>query len=255
MTKTKSQRKQSVHIILQEKGGIGKSFLSSILLQYLTDQGHPVVGIDTDPKNASLEAYKSLNVEKLHIMNGDGIDIEKFDDLLIKIDETNLDYVVDIGSSNFIGFNEYVTSEDTYNLIQEMGAKVYLHIIVVGGEAMTHTLNGLNNIVSGEVPKDSVIIWENEHFGKLHETKSVMDSDIIKSLADKIHGSVVLEQEKNSLVTNSMISMQKKHYTFADVPQSTKFNFVKKRRLENHKNHLWAKFASVLPDTVNPEAS
>ncbi len=153
MTEKNLNTKQSVHIILQEKGGIGKTYGSSLLLQYLISQGVSVVGIDTDPSNATLAGYKSLPVTQLNIMDGNSIDISCFDNLMVMIDESDNDYVIDIGSSNFIGFNDYVLSQDIYGMIESMGINVYLHIICVGGQANDQTLLGLQKIIAGGVPQ------------------------------------------------------------------------------------------------------
>jgi len=39
----------SVHLVLQGKGGVGKSFVSSILAQYFRTKSAPVYCLDTDP--------------------------------------------------------------------------------------------------------------------------------------------------------------------------------------------------------------
>lgn len=243
--KLEKPRKQTVHIILQEKGGIGKTFSANLLLQYLTDQGSPVVGIDTDPSNATLSAYKSLNIKQLNIMDGNAIDISCFDDLMIMINESDQDFVIDIGSSNFIGFNDYVLSQDIYGMIQSMGIDVRLHIIVVGGQANDQTLLGLQKIIAGGVPENSVVIWENEHFGKLHETIPIMETPFVQKIADKIHGGIVLEQQNPSLQGKDIQLMQKKNFTFSDVNQADMFNFVQKSRMTTYKAQLWAKFDSI----------
>ena len=41
----------SIHFILQGKGGVGKSYVASLLTQYLQDKKKPVVGFDLDPTN------------------------------------------------------------------------------------------------------------------------------------------------------------------------------------------------------------
>ena len=39
------------HLLMQGKGGVGKSFVASILYQYLKRRGLEVYGCDTDPVN------------------------------------------------------------------------------------------------------------------------------------------------------------------------------------------------------------
>ena len=41
----------AIHLSLQGKGVVGKSFIASILAQYFLNRGHQVQCIDTDPVN------------------------------------------------------------------------------------------------------------------------------------------------------------------------------------------------------------
>ena len=64
-----------IHFILQGKGGVGKSMISSLLAQYKLDQGESITCIDTDPVNASFNAYKALNVTHLELLEDEQINI------------------------------------------------------------------------------------------------------------------------------------------------------------------------------------
>ena len=63
----------TVHLVLQGKGGIGKSVVASWLTEFLTSRGQKVCAIDADPVNRSLGQYKALGAEKLDLMNQDGL--------------------------------------------------------------------------------------------------------------------------------------------------------------------------------------
>ncbi|EPN7157104.1 TPA: conjugal transfer protein TraL, partial [Escherichia coli] len=55
----------SINFILQGKGGVGKSFATSILSQYFIDEKklENVVVADTDPVNTTTAKVKRLNAE------------------------------------------------------------------------------------------------------------------------------------------------------------------------------------------------
>jgi hypothetical protein len=239
----KSPKRQDVHIVLQGKGGIGKSYTASLLLQYLADKGQSVIGIDTDPSNSTFVNSGNKNVEQLNIMDGNKIDIKKFDELLKRIADTNDDYVIDIGSSCFIAYQQYCKSMELYSILEEMlGVKVYLYIILVGGEAKDQTLIGLDEVVTAGVPEKSVILIENEHFGVIDEDIRVIDSKGIQSIASKIYGGLVLEQVEADLLGKDLHVLQTGHMIFKDVSESEQFNFVEKLRLGKYKTKLWKKF-------------
>jgi hypothetical protein len=76
----------SVHIILQGKGGVGKSFVSAILAQYFRTKPAPVHCLDTDPINATFaqssrfpvpaaharSAFPAVSLAALHRADSDG---------------------------------------------------------------------------------------------------------------------------------------------------------------------------------------
>ena len=71
-----------IHMVLQGKGGVGKSLIAAILAQYKTGKGTPPLCIDTDPVNATFHGFKALKVKRLQIMDGDEINPRHFDALV-----------------------------------------------------------------------------------------------------------------------------------------------------------------------------
>ena len=51
----------TVHLILQGKGGVGKSMVAAILGQFLHTRGIETQCIDTDPVIQTLMQYRALN--------------------------------------------------------------------------------------------------------------------------------------------------------------------------------------------------
>jgi CO dehydrogenase nickel-insertion accessory protein CooC1 len=60
----------TIHLILQGKGGVGESVAAS---EFLIGRGQPVRCIDGDHVNRSLAQIKALNVEKLDLLNQEGV--------------------------------------------------------------------------------------------------------------------------------------------------------------------------------------
>ena len=56
-----------IHIILQGKGGVGKSLIAAVLAQYKASKGQNPLCIDTDPVNATFNGFKQ-------VINGERID-------------------------------------------------------------------------------------------------------------------------------------------------------------------------------------
>ena len=62
----------TVHLILQGKGGVGKSVVASWLAEFLIKRGQLVRCIDGDPVNRSFWQYKAFAAEKLDLLNAEG---------------------------------------------------------------------------------------------------------------------------------------------------------------------------------------
>ena len=58
----------TVHLILQGKGGVGKSFAAFLLAQYLPDKSVLVRCFDADPINNTLANFPALNAVKVDLI-------------------------------------------------------------------------------------------------------------------------------------------------------------------------------------------
>jgi Mrp family chromosome partitioning ATPase len=56
---------QVVNLVLQGKGGVGKSLVASILAQFYRANGHAVKCIDTDPVNQTFSQYAGIGAQHM----------------------------------------------------------------------------------------------------------------------------------------------------------------------------------------------
>lgn len=105
-----------IHIILQGKGGVGKSFIAATLAQYKAKNQQKSLCIDTDPVNATFSGYKAINVERLQIMDGDEINTRNFDILIEMIASSKSDVIIDNGASSFVPMSHYLISNHVPSL-------------------------------------------------------------------------------------------------------------------------------------------
>src|ERR1700733_10048883 len=72
-----------IHLMLQGKGGVGKSLVASVLAQYFREHGRDVRCIDTDPVNRTLAQYSALGADRLILRDEHNrIDQRSFDTLM-----------------------------------------------------------------------------------------------------------------------------------------------------------------------------
>ncbi len=178
----------TVHFVLQGKGGIGKTYVSTILAQWLqTKSETPLRCYDTDQENTTFSRYKSLDVKHVPVMTESRtIDPKRFDALMIDILEADGNCVIDNGANTFSPLMAYLIENDCFTLLEESGRKVYIHTIVGGGDTLHDTAMGfVTTAKSTSVP---LVLWENEHFGLLQSAsgKSFLESQTYSDNSQRV---------------------------------------------------------------------
>jgi len=219
------------HFIMQGKGGVGKSLISSILMQYFLKQGLQTYGCDTDPVNSSLARHESLDVKVIDIMDNDDIDPGRFDELIRHIDSGPADghMVVDSGASCFIDLCGYLKKYHAFEVLQEQGHTVYIHTVITGGVNLLETLNNFNALIDHfNVP---IVIWLNHFFGDVKVGgDSFENSKICQEAAHLLHG--IIEMPKlDPLFARDFADMQARHQTFEAAVKSPKVFLMSRQRL------------------------
>jgi hypothetical protein len=165
----------AVNFIMQGKGGVGKSFVASVLFQYLKHRNLSVKGFDTDPVNKTFAKFKEFEVTQVDIMEGNDINRYMFDRLISLLSELpeETHAVVDNGASSFVSFCAYVKDEKAFDILQEVGKEVVIHVPVTGGQALPETITTMNSLlmhfaeyplVAWLNPKDGPIGMDNHDF-------------------------------------------------------------------------------------------
>lgn len=225
---------KSVHFLLQGKGGVGKSFVASMLAQYMRNRVEKsAVGcFDTDPVNQTFSRYKALKTETVNILDdGDVINSRVFDGLIEKIiNSKNEVSVIDNGAATFVPLLRYMNENKIAELLKEMGIEVYFHVVITGGQALEDTMVGLSTVL--EKLNGKVVVWSNEFFGEVvYENKQIEQFQVIKSNLDKIIGIIKIEKRTSDTFGKDVELMVKSNLTFDEVKSSALFTLLPRQRL------------------------
>lgn len=236
---SKNDSSRTVNIVLNGKGGIGKSFIAACLQQaaQINSSCESVLGIDTDPSNHTLKKYKSLNVVNIEIMDEhQSIDGMVFDDLVNTVIENDGPVIIDIGTTTFLPFLGYIVENDAIQAIQSSGKDVVFHVPIVGGQGFNDTLNGLLSVVDKTTAP--IVVWENEHLdGEVsHNSKKVSESKIFIENKGRFLGVITLYKRNPKTFGEDLKTMTSSSMTFADAQESPLFGLMPKQRL----NKVWA---------------
>ena len=187
----------NVHIVLQGKGGVGKSLAASMLAQFLTSRGETPLCIDTDPTNATFAGFKALNVRKLALLEDGDINPRNFDAMMELIAGSKEAVVVDSGASTYNPLSAYMFDNGVPEVIADLGHKLVLHTIVVGGQALVDTLAGFASVAEAFPAPAAIVVWLNPYHGPIeHEGKSFEQLKAYKDLKDRVAAIVTLPDLK-----------------------------------------------------------
>ena len=230
----------AVHLVLQGKGGIGKSVIASWLGEYLLKRCKKVHCIDGDPVNRSLTQYKSLNAEKLDLVNEEGLIVRmRYDALLERFAGENGAFVVDSGSTAFLPLWSYIVETEVVRVLREAGRKLYVHCVVSGGEMLSDSLLGFDTLARS-TPDRNVIVWINEYFGPVARDGKTFDQmNVFQTHADKVLGSVGIPQRSADTFGATVLLMRERKMTFDEAIQSDQFMLAQKSRLHIVRRDLY----------------
>ncbi|MBV8635077.1 MAG: hypothetical protein JO002_11340, partial [Burkholderiaceae bacterium] len=221
--------KNSVHFILQGKGGIGKTLVAAMLAQYI-DEKHPktLSCFDTDQENATLFAYKALNVTAVDVMNEDRIFNRKmFDKMMLDILHTENNVVIDNGANTFSPLMSYLMENSFINLLQESGKAVYIHTIIGGGDNLKDTVSGFVSLAKQTACP--MVIWLNEN-ASWGTTDNFIQSEVFIKNSQHVVGVVLLQARNSDTFGDDIKRMQKQRLTLAQVHEHEGFNVLERSR-------------------------
>lgn len=245
-----------INIVVQGKGGVGKTFVASLLCQLLGDLGRRFHGYDLDPINHSLVGIGGLKdvVSEVDILDGGGgkgvggdVHQRKFDDFLVGLVEGDVeDMVIDTGATMFVSFNNYLLGFNMFDVLGERGIKVVIHCVVCGGGEALECVQSLDSVcVSYAGMKNvEVVVWLNEYMRGpvLSESdgKDVhfFDFKVYERHKDSIGEVVLIPYTQNSLLRGDLEDFSRRRITFREVDTLDGFNFITKSRLNSYYKDL-----------------
>lgn len=231
-----------VHIVLQPKGGVGKSVVAALVSQYLKSQNKSFVAIDTDPNHATLLGYKALNVQRLEVMKNGSIIERNFDALIEQVlSEKDNSFVIDNGSSNFSPFLSYMKKNKVVDVINSEGKQVYIHTVIKGGQEVKITLAGFDALAEHTPPEAKIIVWLNEFMSEVKgDGKTFEQMKVYQKNKDRVSGVVKLEHNVSTLHGQDMRQMLNSSLIFDEAQGSPDFSRMSKNRLHDIKTEIFS---------------
>lgn len=244
----------SINIIMQGKGGVGKTLVSSLLSQYLASKEKEISCYDVDPVNSSFIQYEALNVTQIQLLKEnknsdeslDEIDPRKFDTLMEAIFATDRDIVIDSGASSFLPLTQYMKANAVAQMIADTGHQLIIHTIIVGGQGLSDTLNGSKHLLN-MFPENDVAFcfWLNPFFGPVEvEGKRFYETKVYKEHISKRKGAViVLPSIQSQMFKDDYETLLTNHQTFTEALSDNSYPIMMRQRLKILQRDLFMQIA------------
>jgi hypothetical protein len=221
-----------VHMTLQGKGGIGKSFICTLLAQYKMAQGPAPLCVDTDTINGTFHGFGALNVVKLDVLEGKEINRGRFDKLIELIVESDgRDTIVDSGATTFVPLWHYITGNRIPHLLADMARELVIHTVVTGGQALDETVAGFWQL-AGQFPEQvSFVVWLNPYWGPV--TRERHDFEHFEEYIDRKDqvSAIVRMPQLAELFRRDLSDMLQRRLTFDQALQMPSFTVITRQRL------------------------
>lgn len=238
-----------IHIILQGKGGVGKSMIAAMIAQYMAGKSRIPLCIDTDPVNATFEGYQALDVRRLEIMDGDEINTRHFDALIEMVATAQRDVIIDNGASSFVPLSHYLISNQVPELLQEMGHELVVHTVVTGGQALMDTVSGFAQLASQFPAQSLFIVWLNPYWGPIeHEGKGFEQLKAYAAHQERVSAIIRIPALKEETYGRDFAEMLRNRLTFDEALADPSLTIMTRQRLKIVKAQLFAQLdlAAVL---------
>lgn len=235
-----------IHMVLQGKGGVGKSMIATVLAQYKISNGQQSICIDTDPVNATFESYKPLSVNRLKIMDEDEINTRNFDALIELIAKSESDIIIDNGAVSFVPLSHYLISNQVPKLIGQMKHELVVHTVVTGGQAFLDTINGFAQLAS-QFPKECpFVVWLNPYWGPIaHEGKSFEELKAYKDNQSRVSAIIRIPTFKAETFGRDFSDMLQARQTFDEALADESLTIMTRQRLQIVKDQLFAQLEAA----------
>lgn len=240
---------KQLHMTASPKGGTGKSFIASILTQWLLARGaETLIPFDNDASNATFISYAALGVRKLELRSGNKIDRLGSSPMFETILREPGPFVVDNGgSNNFFDLMAFVGETDLINSLAEEGIQTTLHVPVKGGGDIDSSIEGFRVVATDPLlAKARLVVWLNEHEGPIIGNGVEWENmKVFKANRDRVHSIVTIPRQEPGTVGTVLTQMLKQKMTFGEVKGSD-FDFTHKLMLRTFFGDLCSQLDQVV---------
>ena len=230
-----------VHMVLNSQGGVGKSFVATILAQYKMHKGQKPLCIDTDLVNATFTRYKALNVTQFKIDDCAETNTSNLDRLMQHIPASHDDLIIDNGPGTFAQMSRYLIHNQTPGMLARSGHQLVVHTIITGGQAFIDTINNFSQLIS-QIPNNALlIVWLNPYWGVVEDAGQTFEHmNAYHDNKKRISAIVNIPKLNEATFGRDLSDMLQERLTFDEaIPSPARF-IITRQRLKMTRDKLFS---------------
>lgn len=234
-----------IHIVMNGKGGIGKSIVAYNLSQYLKSLDPETVCIDTDPLTPTLSKYKALSVKHIQIASAAEVFLNRFDDMIEEMVSTPHDVIIDTGASTFLPIAKYIESNKIFSFLKdEYDKTIFVHVVLNAQTQNDYlsTTASLESIAQSFGSEASIIVWLNEFGGSLD---MFLESKFYSENKDNLHG-ILRMKNPDELLLHDVKAMLQNFQTYDEAAADKSLYVIARSRLSRLKNEIYQQLNHVI---------
>ena len=222
--------KRQLNLILNGKGGVGKSFFAVNLVQFLKDRAVPFMACDTDNENSTLKRFHPdagfLDLSQPRLL----------DEMFRALERTDL-VIVDCRAASTDAFLSYFKAIDLSSVLRLLEARLTL-LMPVNHDA--DSLDQIQRVVEDLDAKASYIIIRNQVHGESFSLydRSAVRVRLLKTLGGK---EITMTRMEEWLVED----LNRENLTVTTAAKHESFYLLDRQRLLTWQRKLYAEIDSA----------
>lgn len=234
-----------IHCVLSAKGGVGKTFVASLIAQYWIKNGRQIHVLDMDQSNMMLARVPDLKAEQIRLLTDGKFDNTKMDAIVRRMVATPETYLIDVGASTFQNVWHYLFDHDIFSLLKAEGRRIVIHSVVCGGPELVDTVSSFVDVCK-QVSGRQVVVWINPIRGDVvADGRGFLESLAFTKNEDKILAVVKMPKPDES-VEVELRQLGQANKSLLNVETDADLDFLTKHRLKRHRDAMFESMAEVM---------
>jgi hypothetical protein len=155
--------------------------------------------------------------------------------------------VIDSGASSYSALSSYMFDNGVPDLVADLGHKLVLHTIVVGGQALIDTLQGFASVAQAFPAPAAIVVWLNPYHGPIEaDGKSFEQLKAYRELKDRVAAIVTLPDLKKETFGADVRDMLAARKTFDETLEDGELPLMQRHRLGRVRDMVFAELGKAV---------